>query len=340
MERPGKLANMRIFTLCFLLLSASVCQAQTLSALDKSLLQAVESKDVSRTRVLLEQGANPDASYARLYDSTALMLAYGDVVLSKMLLQAGANPNQRDGQGYTLLMNRCRDRSLTLPLLKMLVANGADVSARDETGKTALMWASATTGYGSWGNAKGPPLSEVAKRLLAAGADIESADEQGRTALLLAANGQQTETVTALIGLGADIEARDRKGQTALILSCEVIVYPATSSGSAGISLMPSAETVATLLEREANINARDARGETALLRVAKIAVNAPQSKYTPDYLKALLQKQQSETLAVARTLIEGDADVSVVTNNGNTALKWAKARGNQPLIALLQATK
>ena len=327
---------MKIVLFLALFLSATVCQSQAPSALDKRLLQAVEAKDLGRTRALLKQGANPSASYANLYNSTALMLTYGNVALSKTLLQAGTDPNQRDRQGYTLLMNQCRNRLLILPILKMLIEYGADVSARDDRRKTALMWASAITGYGGWGQGK-PLFSQVAKALLAAGADIESADEQGRTALLLAANGQHTDAVTTLIGLGANIEARDKQGQTALLLSCEVIVYPATSSGSAGFSLMPCAETVESLLKGGAKINARDGNGETALIRASKIPVNSPLSKNTPDELKALLHRQQKETLAVANTLIKGGADVSAVITNGNTALKWAKMRGNRPLVELLE---
>ena len=50
-----------------------------------------------------------------------------------------------------------------------------------------------------------------------------------------------------------------------------------------------------------------------------------------PQYLAELNQK----IAGFARLLLAKGSDVSIETNNGNTALKWAEVRKNKPLIAL-----
>jgi hypothetical protein len=62
-----------------------------------------------------------------------------DTTVMRLLLEAGANPNATNDNGETALMTAARwgDRSH----LRLLLANGAQLNVRDNRGNTALHWA-------------------------------------------------------------------------------------------------------------------------------------------------------------------------------------------------------
>ena len=143
-------------------------------------------------------------------------------------------------------------------------------------------------------SAKG--LTEVVAFLMKNGADINQPGISECTPLMIAVVNLRLETVSKLLELGADISAVDFEGNSALHMAC---VY--------NILNIIGAE----LISRGADINQRNNQGATPLMCIA--------------------QQGHPETV---RSLLELGADVNVVDVYGNTALHWACAKGDFPLIA------
>lgn len=93
------------------------------------------------TRLLLELGANPNATND--LGRTGLMFAssYGYADIVEVLLAAGADPNlvPTDSDGFPALIVAAQNGQAAV--VAMLLRNGADVDIQDKKGRTALDWA-------------------------------------------------------------------------------------------------------------------------------------------------------------------------------------------------------
>jgi ankyrin repeat protein len=103
----------------------------------KALLFAVEYRNTTTARMLIEHGADPN-----LRDEeglTPLMRAArkSDPVGVAMLLEHGADPNLADGQGLTALMYAAGKANVEN--IRALLDAGADPAARSHAGETALI---------------------------------------------------------------------------------------------------------------------------------------------------------------------------------------------------------
>lgn len=109
----------------------------TLYSLDDQLIDAAFLSDIDDVRLLLGQGANPDARDEE--QRTPLMNATTDCnrELVHVLLEAGADPNLRDQDGWTALDVAVYRK--TLDIVWLLVHFGADVNAQDDTGSSVLV---------------------------------------------------------------------------------------------------------------------------------------------------------------------------------------------------------
>lgn len=157
-----------------------------------SLLSAVSSfslDSVSKVRILLEAGANPNLGDDD-GDETPLMRAIKDDICF-LLINAGAEVNAQRSNGQTALMIASSMWG-GLTKINILIKAGANVNAQDEEGKTALMYAVETPGN----------LDQV-KLLMKSGADINLRDNTGNTALFLAKERGDTEVTQLLIEAGA-----------------------------------------------------------------------------------------------------------------------------------------
>ncbi|GES59374.1 ankyrin [Aspergillus terreus] len=173
---------------------------------------AVEKKDISVIKTLLEYGCDPDESTKFSAERTPLQAAAedGNIEIANLLLGAGADPDavpiyRVDGvlirRDTTALQSAVRRGHMEL--VERLLDAGADVNSAPgwESGATALQFA-AIQGF-----------IRLARRLLELGADVNAgrAAEYGRTALEGAAEHGRLDMLQFLLANRALIDGRGRR---------------------------------------------------------------------------------------------------------------------------------
>lgn len=246
---------------------------------------AVQNDDVEAVDLLLAAGADADA--ATRYKVTPLSLAAmnGSAAMIERLLAAGADPDETSRDGQTALMTAALNGRTDA--IAMLLEHGADVDAREPfRGQTALMWAAGA------GNAPAVAL------LVAAGADVLAQSNGGFTPLLFAVRENRIEAARKLLELGADIEDRAPDGTTALNMAAVNAYY----------------DLAVVLLDLGANPSPPDPRG-SALHTLAWL--NKPGSTWDAAALSSEPETAPRPTgrvsaLALGRKLLEHGADPNV----------------------------
>jgi ankyrin repeat protein len=173
---------------------------------------AVQNKDISVIKTLIEYGCDPDESTESSKGSTPLQRAAedGNVEIVNLLLGAGADPDavpidRVDGffirHGTTALQSAVRLGHMEL--MERLLDAGADVNSAPgcNSGATALQFAAIQGFIG------------IARKLLELGADVNAgrAAQYGRTALEGAAEHGRLDMVQFLLANGALIDGRGRR---------------------------------------------------------------------------------------------------------------------------------
>jgi Ankyrin repeats (3 copies)/Ankyrin repeat len=175
------------------------------------LVEAVRRGDVDTARLLLVRGADPETREMVLtkpsladrlpggqlrFADSVLMLAVQtrNVALIQLLLERGANIDQADDDGFTPLIEACRQGQPSLAVVKLLLEHGARPNVRTWSGSTAIQFA-ANEGQ-----------TKLVALLLRYGADV--AGGSGLTPLMEAAYRGQEDLITLLIAKGADVNAR------------------------------------------------------------------------------------------------------------------------------------
>lgn len=149
--------------------------------------------------------------------------------------------------------------------------------------------------------AAGPAFGKIVFGTIVDPTRARRVDRGGFTALMGVADSGNPEAVKLLLDRNADPNAKLGSGFTPLLL--------------ASPTCQP--EIVKMLVDKGANVNAREYRGATPLIRVAASdCLNAAES---------------------ARILIHAGADQAVKTEAGETALIWARKRGQTDLVQLLR---
>jgi ankyrin repeat protein len=196
-------------------------------------------------RLLIDEGANPNARGNNGVTALMSALQKGDVAGAGVLLEAGADASLRDRQGNGIF-HFC-PHSIPESLLKSLLAAGAELNTPNNSGITPLQ--SALHGYNM----------AIAEKLIKLGADPNTA---GSTTppLHLAVQMRSPSLVDALIKAGAKIDALDiQTGATALH-------YATALNGTDSI--------VAYLLQKKADIAAKDKSGNTPLHNAVRYTYN------------------------------------------------------------------
>ena len=175
-------------------LAVSLIAARGGSPPPATLLDAAKNQDWDGLRVLLEDGADVNASQGD--GATALHWAsyWDDLGSVALLIRAGADVNAANDLGVTPLWLAAENGSAAV--VRELLGARANPNAAFMDGETVLMRA-ARVGNG-----------DVVEQLLANGADPNRSATRGQTALMWAANQQHDGVVEALLANGADVHAR------------------------------------------------------------------------------------------------------------------------------------
>jgi ankyrin repeat protein len=140
---------------------------------------------------------------------------------------------------------------------------------------------------------------DVAQRLVSEGVSVDTTDPEKHTPLMWAAFNGHTPVVRFLLEQGAKLDAKDVNGRTALMYA---------SSG-------PFAETVELLLKKGAEVNVQGKlEGFTALMTAAA-----------------------EGQLEVVRLLLVHGADPDLKDVDGDTAESFAREKGHNVVVDLLQ---
>jgi len=235
------------------------------------LLLAARYGRAEMARLLLDAGADPNATSVYGWPPLWLAIRQKNKAIADLLIARGADVNritqQRGGESRHALRVAAEESPEMIPFL---VAHGANVNLTDQFGITALMAlagdADKTAGMkallaaGADPNIKNvgamTPLhfalsagnAKAAELLIAAGAKVNCRDMNGRTPLHEAIGRVPNELVALLIKHGADVNARDRNGATPLHIAASLADGP-----------------VAMLLYAGAKIDAADRNGRTPL---------------------------------------------------------------------------
>ncbi|NCA68352.1 MAG: hypothetical protein EOM87_09875 [Clostridia bacterium] len=173
--------------------------------LNRSLIIATKSRDLTKVKELLDHGAYINAQDE--YGFTALMNAVetGHIKTVELLINRGADLNILSKGEYSAIIEAAYNGHADI--MELLLKAGADPNIQSDYGRTPLMY-SACKAY-----------TEITLLLLNKGADIEKTDSDGNTVMIITCMRPQKnkETVIALIASGACINTVNNKGLTALM---------------------------------------------------------------------------------------------------------------------------
>jgi len=248
-------------------------------------------------KILVAAGA--DVNAADNGGSTPLLWAACDPARVSILLANGANVKTKTKGGRTALMAASACES-GVESVRLMVAKGADINAVAEDRQTAMLEAAFFGG------------PRVMRALLEAGAKPDDADGGGFTVLMGAVGWSDVGLVRMLLANGAKVNAANTFAGK--VVHGDIALKQLTPLMMAVPFGTP--EMVKTLLDAGAEVNAKDSRGITPL---------------------AFAVASTRQDARVVRMLLEKGADISVVSEAGETALDWARKFGSRDVIAVLE---
>jgi ankyrin repeat protein len=316
----------------------------------EQLLDAVGVGDTAGVARLLAAGADPNASVPRrtqsgeVFQSTPLREAAGcgRLEAARLLLDAGADPSLADGAGFTPLVAAATQGQRET--LRLLLRRGAAVDAVDlGTGGTAFHCACSENQVG------------CAEELARAGCNVGLQDKNGQTGRELAeARGHAAvvERMRAVVGeqlRAAQVAVPAPAPEPAAVFDDGGPMYQLVTAAAEG-----DGAAVARLLAAGADPNAlvpaRMPSGKALLgtalcmaaahgrLEVARLLLDggADPSLVKSDGATPLMAAALNGRLEVARLLLERGADPSLTSSNGLTPLVVAATNGQQEMLRLL----
>ncbi len=157
--------------------------------------------------------------------------AYGGrIEVARLLVEKGADVNATEANGYTPLHVACGEQHVEMA--KFLLSNGSvpSLKVRDAWGNTPLILTVATRkekagwilikhGAVAVNDPASNPAAQLVEVLVAAGADVQAVTSKGNTALHIAAYKGYGDLVSLLLEKGADRKATNSDGLTAEALA-------------------------------------------------------------------------------------------------------------------------
>lgn len=159
---------------------------------NESLFNAVKQGDIADILLCIENGANVNFKYERMFGWTPLICCaeFGYFDIAKLLIANGADTNIRNNNDMNPLMVACLKGNFEI--VKLLVENGADVNYINKHNYLAL-WLAKT--------------DEISDYLI-----TKTSSECVNLCLMFCVAGGNFEKVKYLIENGADVNAKNKDG--------------------------------------------------------------------------------------------------------------------------------
>ncbi len=321
------------------------------------LLFAVENNNLKIAELLLENGANPDASYDFEGGPTIIMSARAD--MAELLISYGAEIDYYAVEGENPFGAAVRRGDVDA--MKVFLKHGVkpDVSSIMDEGSANCDYALACFIQGAesafYYGASEYSLIEVLKLLIELGADIhaniEHYNNPSQSLLMYMAESNSVQIMKFLLDNGVDINAKDFEGKTALDYALREGNNRAADfllERNAKVSvhddvLIPLAEDgnierIQFFLDKGADINAKDKDGNTALHSAAHYGridtikflldkganVSARNNDNDTPIIRicyGLSKVKESNLLECLDILLKAGADINAQGNSGFTVL-------------------
>jgi ankyrin repeat protein len=283
------------------------------------------------TEMLLSHGA--DASFVMEHGETALMAAgrSGDAESIRLLIDAGADPNASESKhGETALIWAAAENQADA--IRALVAGGADPNQQGRVLELAPMeWVqigmvSTVLPVGGWSApmyAARENNLEAALALAEVGADLDLGDADGTTALGFAIINGHYDLAAALLEAGADPDVADRTGMTALYGAVDMTFFTSDIGRPARprMSSRTARDIVQLALDKGANPNAE--LSSPIIGRHHGFGDFALGAGAT-----ALMRAARGNDLGLMRMLLEAGADPTIAMANGQSTFSLVSGGG------------
>ena len=310
----------RLLLILFLIISSLLNTGHSFAQSLPPLLTAIKNNDTAQVKALLksrvvvsvvDDDSDNVLMYAALYSTTTCM---------QLLLDKGADPNATNKLGETAIMWCTHDIGKT----KLLLNYKAGVNIKTTTGNTAFLSACV-------GNAP----AEMIALMLQYGADPLMKNNNNQTSLIRTAIYGDTATARLLLNRGVNIDEQDGAHSTALLYAIrsvnkDMVLWLLANGADAKIAddykaspllyavITNNIDIVKALIPKTNDLQQQDSEGTTILMWATYNEYDNP---------------------AIVQLLLDAGAGASLPLKDmkGETALVWAKKKGNTATVALLK---
>ncbi|XP_059139290.1 serine/threonine-protein phosphatase 6 regulatory ankyrin repeat subunit C-like [Physella acuta] len=319
--------------------------------LESLLTQAVQVKDISIIRILIEKYC--DFNIVHFSKNKALQVACsGDrvelinvllvgakmeavscsyVEIVELLVSSGADVNLVDEDGSSLLIKAVQSKQMEI--VNFLIEKKVNIDQADDSQSTALHYACRSNNL------------EIVKLLVNAGAKVEGYNNESSTPFSEACKISNIDMMKLLINAGSDINCVDKYQRTPLINSIKdhsIILMHSIIERNLAFTQF--------LLEHGADISNVDKDGMTALMWAAKtnneqvfdllIDLKPEVNCVDLKQMTALAHAVMSRNVQMVAKLIQAGADVNIASNCRVDFLKQYEIGNNKNLSKLRKIVK
>ena len=286
---------------------------------------AARRGDPAAVRMLLRQGADPNAAHGDGMSPLHWAAERGDAGMAEALIHAGAAVAARTRIGHhTPLHVACAGGHA--PVVEVLIAAGADVTAATNPGGVTALHLAAASGSAA-----------SAASLIGQGADVDARERAwGQTPLIFAASRGRVDAVRTLLEHGADpgitSKTVDLVADLALAVAGAESERRARAAFEAGGAAPTPAQVQAAVLAGRTRYLSGEVSEEEREAARARLPGIGPKGGLT-----ALLHAAREGHADVAAALLDGGADIDQVgAGDGTSPLSMAAINAQFDLATML----